>query len=127
MFWSLYFWLFAIVIVGSAIGRVALYFIKPGSVSVRDVLFSLPGCACVVALHAYIHQMPLGPSLLWITLACALPVLYWIEMRDKKALGAMQKLGRSKAIVIFGATFLFTLPGYIALVLHAARWISFAN
>ena len=121
MFWQVYFWLFAALIIGPAVGRAVLYFVKPGSVSVQDVLFSLPGLGCVVALYGYLHGLTLGSSVVWVALACALPVLYVVEMRSEKAREAIKKLGTKKAMLVFGASFLFTLPGYVALLLYASR------
>ena len=121
MFWQVYFWLFAALIIGTTVGRAVLYFVKPGSVSIQDVLFSLPGLGCVVALYGYIYGLTLGSSLVWVALACALPVLYVVEMRSEKAREAINKLGTKKALLVFGASFLFTLPGYVALLLYASR------
>jgi hypothetical protein len=121
MIWHIYFWLFAALLVGTTVGRSVLFFVKPGSVSVRDILFSLPGLGCVIALYGYLHNLTLGPNAIWIILVCVLPILYVIEMRSDETRAAVEKLGLKKALLVFGASFLFTLPGYIASVLYALR------
>ena len=122
MLWQLYFWLFALLMIGTTIGRAVLYFVKPGSVSIYEIVESLPGLACVVAVYGFAYGVLLGSKPIWLAVACALPILYITSMLSGKARIAYRKLGTSKAILVFGTTFLLTLPAYVALVLYAAQF-----
>lgn len=95
MFWHIYFWAFSILAIGTAVVRTALYFAKPGSVSPLEVVECLPSLGVVIALYGYIHHMVLGAGLLWAALA--------------------------KTAAMLGASFLFSLPAYGALVCYAVR------
>jgi hypothetical protein len=121
MLWKLYFWFFALLVAATTVGRSAIYFIKPGTVSVYEILESLPGLACAVALYGFAFGISIGSHLLWVVVACIVPVTYFISMRSKKTRHAVQKLGARKVIVIVGGTFLATLPAYVALVMYASQ------
>lgn len=122
MLWQLYFWLFALLMAGTTLGRAALYFLKPGSVSVYDIVESLPGLACVFAVYGFVHGVLFGSRALWLALACLIPITYVISMRGTKSRAAIRKLGGLRAALLFGCAFILTLPAYVALVLYANQF-----
>ena len=122
MLWQIYFWLFALLMVGVTIGRAVLYFVRPGLVSLYDIAEALPGLACVVAVYGYVQGVPIGTKALWIVLACIIPVVYVISMRGEKTRVMLRKFGRARLILLMGAGFLLTLPAYVALILYAGRF-----
>jgi hypothetical protein len=122
MIQHLYFWFFALLMVATTLGRTVLYFAKPGSVSTYDLVESLPGLACVVALYGFTYGVLIGSKSIWLVLAFVIPVAYVVSMRSKKTRLAVSKIGLRKAILLFGAAFLLTLPAYVELLLYANRF-----
>ena len=121
MFWHIYFWAFSILVIGTAVVRTVLYFAKPGSVSALEVVECLPSLGVVIALYGYIHHLVLGAGLLWAALAIVVSVFYVISLRGPKTREAVAKLGLAKTAAMLGASFLFSLPAYGALVCYAVR------
>ena len=56
--WNAYFWFAVLLLGGSAIARTALYFLRPGAVSLYDVVLPLAGLPVLVALWEFIHNQP---------------------------------------------------------------------
>ena len=54
--WTIYFWVAVLVFGGYAIGRMVLYFTKPGLVSRYEVAISMSSFPVLVALWGFIHS-----------------------------------------------------------------------
>jgi hypothetical protein len=64
-FWQVYVWIFSVVLLFSAVGRVVLRFRKSHLVSRLDVVESFVGLLCIPALLGFAYRHPYGNRNVW--------------------------------------------------------------
>lgn len=116
---EVYFWIFASVIVLSALGRLYL-FIKGGNrVQIYELFESLIAILGTLGLYGYVYSLNFGSKLFWKVIFIFLLLSFLYSLFKPKSISAYKKLGNRKAVLLIGATALFSLPATYMLGLYA--------
>ena len=117
-FWSIYIWMFSVLLVLSAIGRVVLFFRRPDLVSRLDLVEAGFGLICIPALLGFLYQRAYAIPIFWQGICVVVILLSFYQFFTPK----MQKLYQ-KGFLISALTIILQMilggPGLWALVQYA--------
>ncbi len=115
--WVIYAWVFLVVQILSAAGRVALFYMKPGTVSRLDLFESGVGLAAMPAVFGFAYGKAYGPHLFWVIFTAGFLVLnvysfFTPKMRQVYTLGWAKTSATILALVVVGGPALWALVSY---------------
>jgi hypothetical protein len=118
--WIIYFWLIAILVAASAIGRGYLYF-RSETVKLYDLFESLVSIFAIIGLYGFAYQIPLLSATFWkiIWLLLVLTWLYSIFAAKNEEL--IENFGMAKASTIIALTSILGVPTLIGLAFYSFR------
>jgi hypothetical protein len=117
--WKIYVVAFSVIAIFSGLGRLVLYFKKPGSVSVLDLINGFYNLLMLPALSGFAWHRAIGIRGVWIIAVPVLIILSSVEMFSPKMAEFRAKAGDMKFALAMAAQFALGLPGLYALILYA--------
>ena len=115
--WRIYLWTFSVIVLLSGIGRLVLFFKKPGAVSKMDLAGGAVGIVAIPALLGFAYQRPCGLHLFWQLLTLVLGGLSVYEFFTPKVRALFTKsiplgIGLTALQIALGGPALFALFRY---------------
>ena len=124
--WIIYFWLMALLVGLSAIGRVYLFFTAE-IVTVYDLVESLISLIAVVGLYGFVYQKPIAARTFW-KFVWILLLLTWIwSFFAAKNTEMIEKFGLAKGALIIILIAGLAVPSLIGLYLYSFRSVALWN
>lgn len=117
-FWIVYFWIIAILVVVSALGRVFLYF-RPDQVKFYDIVESVISIAAIAGLHGYVYQSAYLSPFFWQVTWILLLAAWLASLRDQKNGEMINKIGLKKGIAVIAVTAILGFPTLLVLFAYA--------
>ena len=120
LLWTVYFWISALLVVGSAIARVYLYFTRE-IVTVYDLIESLVSVIAIVGLFGFAYQTPLATPAFWKVVWFFL-VLTWIgSFFAAKNVEMIESVGLAKGSAIIALVSILGVPTLVGLFFYSFR------
>jgi len=116
--WKIYVQVFSVISVLSALGRIFLFFKKPGLVSRIDVFEGFVGLLALPALFGFAYQRPYGHHLVWVFLSILVIILSAYQFFTPK-MKKVYQMGWVKAGGLIGAQALLGVPALWALLKYS--------
>lgn len=113
-FWIVYFWIIAVLVVFTAIGRMYLYF-RTDEVKPYDLVESAVSLAAIAGLYGYAFQTAYLLPLFWQIVWVALLVTWLASLRGRKNREMINKIGAGRGIAIITATSIIGFPTLVGL------------
>ncbi len=99
LIWTIYFWLIAVLVVFSALGRIYLFF-SSETVKVFDLIESFISVAAIVGLYGFAYQTPVLNPMFWKIIWVLLTVTWLWSFFAVKNIELVDKVGLTKASAI---------------------------
>ena len=113
-FWIIYFWIIAILVVFTALGRIYLYF-RTDEVKFYDLVESAISLVAIAGLHGYVYQSAYLSPFFW-QIAWTLLLVTWLaSLRGRKNREMINKIGVKKGVAVILATTIIGFPTLVGL------------
>ncbi len=120
LIWTIYFWLMALLVGASAIGRVYLFFTRE-IVTVYDLIESLISLIAIVGLYGFAYQTPIITPIFWKIVWIAL-LLTWVwSLFGAKNVELIEKVGLAKGAAIISLISMLGIPTLVGLCIYSFR------
>lgn len=120
LIWTIYFWLMALLVGASAIGRIYLFFTRK-IVTAYDLIESLISLIAIVGLYGFVYQTPIITPTFW-KVVWVLLVLTWIwSFCGAKNIEMIEKVGLAKGAAIFSLISMSAVPTLVGFCLYSFR------
>lgn len=120
LLWTIYFWLMALLVGVSAIGRVYLFFTRQ-IVTAYDLIESLTSLIAVVGLFGFAYQTPIAAPTFW-KVVWVLLMLTWVwSFFGAKNVEMIEKTGLAKGATIFSLISMLAVPALVGLCIYGFR------
>ena len=126
LLWTIYFWLMALLVGASAIGRVYLFFTRE-IVTAYDLIESLISLVAIVGLFGFAYQTPIATPTFW-KVVWILLMLTWIwSFFGAKNVEMIEKTGLAKGAAIFSLISMLAVPALVGLCIYSFRSATLCN
>lgn len=120
LFWTIYFWVMAILVGASAIGRVYLFFTRE-VVTAYDLIESLVSLVAIAGLFGFVYQTPIAIPEFWKVVWVVL-MLTWIwSFFGAKNIEMIENIGLAKGSAIFSLISMLAVPTLVGLCIYSFR------
>ena len=120
LIWTIYFWLMALLVGASAIGRVYLFFTRE-IVTAYDLIESLISLIAMVGLYGFVYQTPIITPIFWKIIWIAL-LLTWVwSLFGAKNVELIEKIGLAKGAAIISLISMLGIPTLVGLCIYSFR------
>lgn len=120
LIWIIYFWLIAILVGVSAIGRFYLFFTRE-IVTGYDLVESLISLIAIVGLYGFVYRTPIVTPTFW-KVIWVLLMLTWIwSFFGAKNAEMIEKVGLAKGTAIFSLISMLAVPTLVGLCIYSFR------
>ncbi|CAN5523825.1 hypothetical protein BH10ACI1_BH10ACI1_24920 [soil metagenome] len=120
LLWTIYFWLMALLVGASAIGRVYLFLTRE-IVTAYDLVESLVSLVAIVGLFGFVYQTPIAVPTFW-KVVWVLLVLTWVwSFFGAKNVEMIEKVGLAKGAAIFSVISMLAVPSLVGLCIYSFR------
>ena len=116
-FWTIYFWLIAVLVIGSALGRLDLYF-RSEMVNAYDLIESGISVVAIVGLHGYVYRASYLSPVFWKFVWFLLLLTWLASLGSRKNRELVEKIGAKKGIAIIAATSIIGMPTLVGLFIY---------
>jgi hypothetical protein len=113
-FWIIYFWIIAVLVVFSALGRIYLYF-RTDEVKFYDLVESVISLVAIAGLHGYVYQSAYLSPFFWQIVWTLLLVTWLASLRGRKNREMIRKIGVKKGVAVIAATTIIGFPTLVGL------------
>ena len=121
LLWVVYFWVVAVAIVLSAIGRIYLYFARGDVVTVYDIAESLLALSALVGLYGFAYQSPVASPGVWKAMFALLVAAWLWNLVAPKSQVIVDKFGAGKGGAALSALLMLAVPELVGIYLYGFR------
>lgn len=115
--WTLYFWVIAVLVIGTALGRLYLYF-RTEVVTAYDLVESGVSVVAIVGLYGYVYQTNYLAPIFWQFVWVLLLLTWFVSLGSGKNREMIKKIGAKKGIAVIAATTIIGLPTLVGLFIY---------
>lgn len=120
LIWIIYFWLIAILVVFSAVGRIYLFFTSE-AVKGFDLIESFISVTAIIGLYGFAYQTPVLNPMFWKIIWVLLTVTWLWSFFAVKNIELVDKVGLTKASAIVALTSVVGVPTLVGLFFYSFR------
>lgn len=115
--WTLYFWVIAVLVIGTALARLYLYF-RTEVVTAYDLVESGVSVVAIVGLYGYVYQTNYLAPIFWQFVWVLLLLTWFVSLGSGKNREMIKKIGAKKGIAVIAATTIIGLPTLVGLFIY---------
>lgn len=120
LIWTIYFWLIALLVGASAIGRVYLFFTRE-IVTAYDLIESLISLIAMAGLYGFVYQTPIITPVFWKIVWIAL-LLTWVwSLFGAKNVELIEQIGLAKGAAVISLISMLGIPTLVGLCIYSFR------